>query len=410
MSKKLKILFSFCITLLITSCTVFALGNDYTFSKEWYDAVLSKTQTLYNVTQDAGASTEQYTITGGVTSNYFVSTSAGVVGGLTYPYDTSYVFLKAKTRYTLRNDAGYTYLSLTSPVNVTVKPGETVYFQSMLFVENAGKYPSNEFKVPAFVHFNLADGTVLSLGSENVLVSYEKTDLGSVILNSDGTAVTGFDTDESGWGTFVYVNWTNNSSDDVIISSYRSIFAPISSVSLRYIPNYYYGFFATKSLNVALPDYVYDNLNGILNELKNQSTQLNDALYQLALLNLKIQELIDEQGNSSSVTNNYYETVTVPSSSDEERQAYIEELITKAEEKVEELNASIDKVDSTFNEITTSTITNVDTSIKQSIDEYLTDSSFTALMEGIFSLDLVMTLLLGAFALATVGYILFGKR
>lgn len=414
MSKKIKILFSFCLALLITSCTVFALGNDFTFTESWYQAVVRNSSTQRRYTTNAGASsTIQDVTTNSVNVAHLKSDTY-----ITYPYVPSYVYTQSPQAYSVY-DVGYTNILINSPLNITVAPGQSINLKAVFFVPTVNynssvgdpKYENVTFNVPSASRLYLSDGSNILLGSDNVTKTVQNDYVGSILLDSTASNVTGFDNDWYGTANILFITWTNDSDSDIIVKSITNTFVPASmSGTYKYIPGYFYGFVSSNNQVVELPSYVEDELAQIRNELENQSDDIKSMLQELDLMNIKLQQLVDNSNSSNSVTNNYYETVTVPSASDEERQAYIEELITKAEEKVEELNTTIDKVDSTFNEITTSTITNVDTTIKQSMDEYLTDSSFQALMEGIFSLDLVMTLLIGAFALATVGYILFGKR
>lgn len=408
MKKTIVIIFMVLALLMTSAVPVLALGNSFIFSAGWFDAVINQTvvdANLYNGTyENYKVIDNQYTYV----ENYFLRFDDNTVaGGLYNPLPFVYA------RYGYENDEsrprnGSTWISFTSPFNVKVAPNETIKFQIVMMCLD--DVSSNDYNLSGTVRLNFDGGGYTSLTGSSLNKSYYPTsDIVQFNFNTSGT-LSSITSKYKGETVLFDCSWTNTTNLDYVISSVTS------SYSTNYTPNkipitgYAYGFLAENNDNVVtLPDYVESYLSDISNNVIKQNSLTQDILTEIDALQIQLQQLIEAQSSAGSTTNNYYETITNMSPEEREKLDEITEKIEEAQEELEIITQSYDNVGDY--ELSKEQINDLGEEITGYLNSAIEDDTFKAYADLLFnSTAMLVPLLIFVFSLATVSYILFGKR
>lgn len=379
---------------LLLSSSALALGNDFTFSSQWFKSVVDSS--LFECQNKSGSYDYYYVNqTFNNVDSYFCNTSSGFIGSFDNP--SSYVF------YYHYSSNGYTdiryfddSINITSPLGLTVRRGQTINLQSMLFVQDSNIDLKN-----VSVRFNLSNGTTIV--NVPAKLSKDSCDLGTITLNSNGVP-TNFTTKYSGYGHFFDISWTNLTDEDVYIKSVRLHFDTDYTIY-----NFRYGFFAEGSRSeVVLPSYVEDNLSMISSELISVNDNLEEALDELEAIKSELLSIAEKLNQSGGTTNNYYQTITQATEEQVVKQEQLDELVATARSELEEMKETLNTVTvPTASDVASATTSQA---TKVSIDDALGNQDLNKIFSTLFQNSTITTMLLMVVSIATVGYVLFGKR
>lgn len=380
---------------LLLSSSALALGNDFTFSKEWFSLVVFNSSFEY-VNND---SKYGYYVVGEkdltITTKFCAFDDTGIVGNLDNPFP--FVYYDSLFSYIPNTPNVDKTLVFTSPLDVSVQRGQTLNLQSMLF---SNSYNNLNISVQR-VRFNLSDGsTILNVPFSS---DFGSCSLGSVSLNSNGI-FTGFQSEIDGAGNLVNITWTNNLDKDVKVRSVRVEFLINKNLS-----GFYYGFFANSfKESVTLPSYVEENLSTISSELMTVNDNFEEALNELEAIKSELASLAEKLNQSGSTTNNYYQTITQATEEQVVKQEQLDELVATARSELEEMKETLNTVTVPTSSDVSSATTSQATQI--SIDDSLSNATINGVLGKLFENTTLVTMMLSCISIATVGYILYGKR
>ena len=132
--KKSIFLFFMVLALLMTSTVpALALGNDYTLSPVWYNAVLDST--VFTGTYSSDNTSFRLNVpTENIVNSFLRVNNNLILGGISNPdifvsYDWGEVTSLGGTT------VGLNYLSFASPFDVVIEPGQTINFTPAIFVK-----------------------------------------------------------------------------------------------------------------------------------------------------------------------------------------------------------------------------------------------------------------------------------
>ena len=390
--KKYRII---CIALLLSlllSPLSFALGNDFTFSGEWFTSVLLNTTVEY-FREGEYFYYKVKDWNNGYTDSLFCKVfDSGFIGS--YDNPSQYIYYDGLSE---RIDD---QLNFISPLNVIVRKGQTFNIQSMMIAPNS--YVPDLSK-KTVVRFNFSDGSVLMNVPTQILYTYAS--IGTVSLNSSGV-VTGFDSEITGKANIFMTSWTNNTDSDVLLTSITYFISATSSEPIR---NFRFGYFADGAKeSVVLPGYVEDNLSMISSNLIDINDDFDDALDELSQIKIELASIVEKLNQSGSTTNNYYQTITQATEEQIVKQEQLDELVATARSELEEMKEVIQTVTvpsaSDVSSATTSQATQI------SIDDSLSNATINNVLGKLFENTTLVTMMLSCISIATVGYILYGKR
>lgn len=383
-----------------------AIGNDWTFNSIWYQSVVNNAYTtgnneffnspfegkLTNLFSDKSIFVGHAILDGnGVGSPLpTVSDSKTVVAFPAYSSEVGYFKVDGV------NEIGHKYYTydISFPFAVTIPAQSQMNFQFFQMFGTLGSFIPN-----ATVRLNFYNGEHAFISGNNKIVStFKNSELGNFTVDGNGTVVD-YNTYASGDITVYDCTYYNDTFDDVIVNSV-SIYCETKG------NGGYIGFFADNSDPVVLPDYVETQLGNIssqLQDLYRYSQMSYNQLFSLTQTLHRIETLIGQENNT---VNQYYETIIKPS----------EEQIIKQEEldkKVEEAQAQLSEIQSILEKEPTVSYNDIQSVTSQadiSIDEALNNADTKKFLELIFNNSLISTMLVAVIALATVGYVLFGKK
>lgn len=428
--KKIIILFFVVLALLTTSSiTAFALGNDFTFSPAWYDGVLNNSLFSYTKVEYNGNTGNESIVSEGsdleisdlhnaYILNSYVRLNGNLVGSNASP--NKYVYFEYGDSYKgqVAPSEGFKVVEFDSPVSVTVEPNQTFNFQVLFLIKH---HPSNsnysgyeyEINIRDIIRLIDKNDHIYTLSNSNETnkkesLYYKDVELGHLQYSSSSSIHGTWVTDNTYEGHLINCSWTNNTDSSITLKSIHSRFNRLISTSWL-IPGFLYGFISQNSDNsVVLPSYVEENLIDIKNELLSQSSDFKTLLRELDDLQIQIDELIAAQSSSSSLINNYYQTITVPTEQQVIKQAELSQAVADAKHQLEEMKEVMTSVKvPTAQDVFTATNS---TQTQVSIDEALNNTDINNILKSLFDNSIIVTMLLSVISIATVGYILFGKR
>lgn len=374
-----KYLFIFFLVLLSLSLSLssFALGNTYVFSDVWNAAVFTNSIVLTDSDQSGEL------ISAGILSLTQDSSSFEI------GFDDSLDF--KGIQYSGDRKSSF---DVQVPINLIVTDNQTLfcdfYFLSTQTLNS----------------FNLSL-TGLSATS-NVSIPVTLTEYSSGLLNSPTYSIYG---GVSGY-TEIYnansvykISISYNPSNTINIQSL--VFNITLSSSVSGVSSFVLGAFGSTDL-VSLPEGVEDYLADISNKAGLTNSRILALINEIRSLQTKIDTIVSSIGSSSSTTNNYYNQILNPSDDNSDTLAQLEEDLTAAKEELAEIKEVISSVpvpssDDLFN---TSTISDSEEFITNAFDDPDVQLTFSSL----FSIPIFLQLLLAVGALATISYVLYGKR
>ena len=368
--KKLICLILTLVLLLSLSFSAFAVGNSYSFTSSWFKALFENSLILNNSTS------KSYTVSGGVIA------IDDLVYNADYNHHSNAVWL---TSSVLPGT-----LSLTIPLNVTL-------YRSV-------EYLDLEFFTTSSSAVNITNSTV-RVGSSDLSTTITTTDFSDIsfgnITHGLGSPVGTYNPIVSGSGQKINIQYFKNlSSSEQVIESITLTFNVASSGQFSLgVP--------CVNTMVTLPDSFYDAIYSIkiFEYLRyNQIEELNNYILDIQT---QLTDLIEALQNSSGSTENYYNTIINPS---EDQQAVLDQLQTELEQAKEDL-AEVQEILLTAQAPTSEDLSSVNadgTDYSLSVLESSTLSDLTS--DILSSFPILVPILLSVLSLATLGYILFGKR
>lgn len=398
--RKNRIICFMVILSLLLSSSAFALGNDFTFSNDWYLAVVENSSYLLYPPSGSAISSVVRNDSSSWSDDGFVLFDGNVVGAEgsldTIP-NTASPFV-----YFYKDISNIERMTFNSPLSVTVRNGQTLNINLLLLLTSNYSY---DVVNGTEVRFTLSNGSVVT-GVKSQKVSASAS-IGSIELDYSGK-YTGFDKEYSGTGNMIMASWTNNTGEDVVVS-YITTKWTSQYIDRNFTSNIYYGFFCESGgKSVVLPSYVEDNFSMISSSLINIDNDFDEALSELASIKAELIALADKLNQSGSTTNNYYQTITQATEEQIVKQEQLDELVATARSELEEMKEVIQSVTvptaSDVSSATTSQATQL------SIDDALGNQDLNQIFSTLFQNSTISTMLLMVVSIATVGYVLFGKR
>lgn len=394
--KKIFFIIFICITLFLSfSFNSFALGNDWSFNSNYYTtALLNSNSNFYTLNGSV------YNDTSRTISNAYLK-----IGGTLAPNEFIYrSFSQTET------SQGFYDFGFGVPMNFTVEPNQTVNFQFVIAGKSA--YSALNIDNYAFRLRRSNDNVFMNLSSSNY-VSFNSR-LTSIVFGhmvSNGS-VEYFQEDFTQQGFLVDLTYTNTNDTSIsfnMLALNLSVNEVGGFLADRTEDEYiYYGFFSTKDTNTILPSYVEENLISIGNELKLANDRLLQLISEVQNLSKELEDIKASLGASSTVTNNYYEQVLKGDPEVIERQEAIAEELIQAKREADQIIEELAQVENY--KISVEQIGSISTNITGSLDDYMASGATKSLFSIFFENSLIMGFLLSAFSLATVSYIMFGKR
>lgn len=408
MKKTIIIIFMVLALLMTSTVPALALGNDFTLTPAWYKAVLNNTHINANLRNGESLSFKPIDDSYTYVSQYFLNLDGTLVGGIYEPRPFTYIEYGFENDRSSPRQTGIDWISFNSPMSVNVLKNQTFDFQIVMLCGD--QLSSSYYNLSGTVRLNFSDGSYYSLSSPELnKLYYENAQAVSLSLNTSGV-VTSIDAHYSGEAVVFNCSWLNNTSSDKTITSVTTSYSNAYTSSKLPITGFCFGFLSeAENNNVSLPSYVEENLINIGNTLSEQSDKLTDVLTELDEIQIQLNTLIESAGSSSSTTNNYYNTITEPTESDEERQEEILKQIAEAEEAIKVLEENEADLQKRFDDLS-SDLGTVDAEIKNFQDAFLTDDSTKSFFEHLFNMGILSIILPVVLGLATVSYVLFGKR
>lgn len=384
--------------LLSLSLNTFAMGNDYTFTSLWWQIVFSNAS--YLVTK---------------TDNTTASGSFSEVG-------TDYLVGNGELLTEEVNGNGLEFVNVNSsnpktsiinyyiPVDVSILPGQT-YTGTFAVVFN--DIPGSDVTIRCRI---FAEGLSSDYNLASVTTQYFN-DLNIVarpVVNSDLIA--------GGSGYLINVEFTNTT--DGTLSVDNLYFRVASSEAFNHV---YFGVLAPYGETVILPPYVEENLVSMGNTLKEQLASLVSLENMLGVVSSKLdtsnslntetvalledlltafESLSDNLGVSQNISQNIYNYISEPDEENEQKVAELQQALKEAKDELAEMQETLTSVTAP----TLSDIDDVNKQINISINEALDNTDVSSILEKLFGNSLIITMLLSVVSIATVGYVLFGKR
>lgn len=404
MRKNRIICFMLVLSLLLSSSAL-ALGTDYTLTPTWFYSVLRNSQVTRVLSN--GDRVSSYIRSGDfeITSKYVMGDGM-ILGSLPEINDTSHLLSFVNAYHYDQNASAKKSLYIRSPFNVTVAPNETLNFQIMLFLVDSysGDDIYQEYDTESSLSMTFSDGTGVNLSSYFKKNYYSYAELGGVNRDYNGN-VTGFTSEVQGEAVQLIVSWKNTLGHEVTVNNVD--FYTLYN-GTNYFYKYYYGFLTESGVETVLPDYVEENLANISHQLEIHTEQNYAVLEELAQIRIQLDALKEAMSSGSNTTNNYYQTITTPSESQTSKDEELNNLVTEAKKELEEMKEVIESVKTpTFEDISSATTS---ASTQVSIDNSLSNSTINGVLGKLFENTTLVTMMLSCISIATVGYILYGKR
>lgn len=353
------------------SISSIAMGNSYSFTSSWF-RVLFENSVVYNNSNQASFETS-----GGVIAQN------GLVYNADDGYNTSAIYLN--TNSSVKSGT----VSVTIPLNVTL-------YRSVEYLEL-------EFFTSFSNTVNFVDATVRvgnsNLSTTSTAIDLDNLQFGSVVFPSASATHGTFEAEISGRGQKINVRYFKNlSSSEQVIDSITLNFTTTGSSFALGVP-------CVDSL-VNLPDSFYDAIYSIKIFEVLRYNQMTNLLNYIESIQGQLDELMGSLGDSSSITENYYNTIINQSPEQSEQVSALQQDLAAAKQELAEMQEVIDSIDvPTFEDISTSTVDS-----DQLIETSLGSEEVSNVFSAFFDSGILTNLLLIVFGLATVSYILYGKR
>lgn len=380
--------------LLSLSLSAVALGNSYTFTTSWWQAVFNNI-VFYDGSTRSVEPQEGYAQVDGITFDPGID------------YENRFIWFE--------RIASSSTISITIPLNVELPLG----YDSLNLT----------FLLSSMKNITI-NSVALSVGGSSVTPEYTYTtsdvDFGYLTYSGSNTIFTPV---YSGSGGRLDIDYIKNISSkaQTIDSLTINLTMSASSGSIAL------GAFGSTN-TVVLPDAVYDSLYNIkvyvqqlysrmgtlIEEVRDIQTQLDDVLQELALNNItsedangylldimsKLDELASAIGQSGSYSLQLSQYLQQPNEDQQQATEELKSLVQDAKDELAEIKETLTSVTVP----TMSDIEEVNSDINVTIDEALQSEELTTVLGSIFEQSTVISMMLIVISLATVGYVMFGKR
>lgn len=388
----------------LTLIPAYALGNDWTFTPLWYDAVLSNAYVVISNGVDRSREGRLLNLFSPSTVQSYSLVINDVVQN--YPFeDNNYIGAAISFngyRYSIYDDIerlGCNIYDITFPFNVRLEENQTLNFRFFQIFEDESFFPSSTIRLTT------AGGQRIYLSGEQVQITkYDSGALGRWQLNEYGSP-TSFETEYA--GNLILYNVSYTYVPEVDLDRPQGI--DIASLSIYTktegeVGNF--GFIADNPEYIALPSYVEENLVEINNTTAHISEDVKKQISQLNEIYSKLFEINANMNKNNSAATQYYQTIITPSQEQIVKQEELAQKVEEAKEQLAEIQSIIEKEPT----VSYDDIESVTSQADISIDEALNNEDTKKFLELLFNNSLISTMLVAVIALATVGYVLFGKK
>lgn len=394
-----KFLFFFhCIILSISlSILSFAVSNEYNFSNSWnkiifnLSSITTSSDTYNSILEEAPF------ITLYDNDNYFTLgfTDTTSFSGIEYSGSRSDFFI------------------VDIPVNLRITNEDTLTWSLYFFSR------SN------LSGYNITTRGVTSTGSvvdfDTTLTEFDSGELNSLNVSSGAVG-----TIYSAEKVVNIDSYFNHNSTTITIERIQVVIENVQAFGVNGISSFILGAMGSDEL-VSIPSDVYQvlldisnkvgltnsrvlamltelrSMAGVLNDIFATSADTNNAIYGLIE---QLDSVISSLGNSASVSQQINNYISMPSEQQQAVTEQLTELVSAAKEELAEIKEIISSV-------TPPTYTDIQDSQSDGISEVhevLESEDLTLITDSVFSIPTLETMFLIVFALATISFILFGKK
>lgn len=359
-----------CLTLSINSL---AIGNTYTFTSSWTHSILQNILLVNNSTD--------YTYTVRNIKEGYIQAD-GILYNGSFSNDSFCVWLESDEG----PRSGTT--SITIPLNLNMYTGV--------------EYLELDFFIAYSNSVNLESATVrvgsTNLSTTTTVTDYSAVDFGHLEFSSAAAEHGTFVSDFSGKGKLINVCYFKNlSSTAQTIDSITLNFTNTNTTFALGMPCY--------NQVVTLPDSFYDAIYSIkiydrlnYNELVSLSNKITDIQSQL-------DDIIGSVGANSETVQNYYNTIINQDPEQAEKLAALQAELEQAKQDLAEFQEI-------FNSYTPPVPDEVlpDEQVTQITIDSINNEDTSAVYGLLFGNEIFLNILIIAVSVATIGYILYGKR
>lgn len=396
MSKIYRVVITIIVILSLLSINVFSanLSDDFVFTSYWWNEVLNNTvitmsyDGVNNIASQINSCSWNYTLS--------VNESGTIVN---YPW--SYAFMAS--RYSnIGNNKLNNYMNVSIPLNLYVKAGESLSFDFVVFYNfNISDYMENIKDIDIKATHIYANGSYY----DSFNVDYEVIENSRISINNDTGATDKY------FGSIVVYHINFTSTEDLLIN--RFLLRTYNQF-IRVPTNMYYGVFNGDEVDsvVGSEKYIPSNelkeLQNISSELLTLNNQLNTLTSQMTSIQEQLQSIYEKLGVESSTTNNYYQTITNASQEDKDKIEELQNQLATTEEQLKEVTEKLSLTEEIFPD--EEVLENIQQNTISSITDYTSGAEVSSIMNIFFGNEFIMTLLVMSFGLATVSFILYGKK
>lgn len=369
--KKIISVIIICMLLFSLSINTLAVGNTYTFTSSWFQLIFQNIVAYNNNTE----------------STYNQFTGVMSVDGLLYNSDSDYnnTVVWIKSLNSLKPGS----YSITIPLNITLGRG-----YDKLDLEFFTSY-SNSVKINSATFMSNNSNISATVNSYDI----NSVSFGHLVFSSPSSELGVFESDFSGYGQKINISYikSNTSTNDMLIDSVTLNFTCVGSSFAIGVP-------CVDKL-VTLPDYLYDaiyNIKYITRQIYSYFGQLNTYVLDIQS---QLDEIIGKVGSSTEEQNNYYNTIINESPEQAEKLAALQAELEQAKQDLADFQEKFNSYDppvpdevlpdEEVTQITIDSLNNEDTSVVYGL---------------LFGNELFLGILVMTLSIATIGYILYGKR
>lgn len=361
--------------LLSLSVSSLAISNEYTFSNMWNRSVFAKSYIIANNTNYLSDVTTASMLK---FSNGVDETSIG--------YQDSVYF----SGISYENERASSF-DISIPMGIHLNEYNTLdYCMYLLLPGDYSEVIINSIAV-------LSNGSTLNITTS--LTEYDSGGLYSQIPNSFG-GIESVNTVYSAEDVYVLDLYLDPSSN--IDIDYLTISMSLSSSAGSFV----LGAFGSTEV-VSLPDYVDSYLATLSNRINLTNNRILTLINELRTTNSKIDDVLSAISSSSAGTTVLTQFLQTPSAEQSEVTENLEKLVEEAKKELEEIKEVISSVSApTADDLIAANTDGVDAALGI-IDNEQTQQVFSSIFEKLNFLPGLITAIL---AIATVGYVLFGKK
>lgn len=377
MKKFLFIIFIVALSLSL-SLNSLALGNEYTFSDAWNSVVFSNVN-VYNGTDTVPA--------GFISAGILSATNSN--GSISFGYDDGLSFKGAE--YSGSRASTFT---VSIPCNISVSNEQTLTW-NLWFLTSSDLFSAD------FSAYAINDSTSVSLPV--TAVKYDETLLTNLVYNSSG-GISGTSDVYTGNSAYCLTIKHQPSSGSTVIKSLALSFT--LSTSVGGVTSFVVGALGSTT-PVSLPSDVVETLKDISNDTGLTSSRLLTLINEIRSLQTKIDTIVFSLGSNSSTINNYYNQILNPSEEQEVTLSELEDLLNEAKQELAEAKEVINSVQAPTSEDLSAVNSLGTTQALYVIESEQTQEIFSFIFS---KLEFLTGLILTILAIATLGYVLFGKK